>query len=196
MFRFFLSLACMLAVASDCFGQSCGGVAAPSCSGARATPIRNLIAARPVATVLDRIRCNAQARRSAACSGRPVRAPSCCGSAVPMAPAPQAGSCGCSNCGCGCSNCGCGAAAVESSPVVVHNMTPVVSDVYRQALASAQYRAANGIRGHTHLDTHRTSGVGWASHNSMPSTCLGVGVIGQDYAVVQGADGFYSTRFQ
>ena len=181
MVRFFLSLACMLAVASDCFGQSCSGVAAPSCSGARATPIRNLIAAQPVASVLDRIRCNAQARRSAACSGRPVRAPSCCGSAVPMAPAPQAGACGCANCKC--AECNCGGAAVESS-------------TYGQALASAQYRAANGIKGHTHLDTHRTSGVGWASHNSMPSTCLGVGVIGHDYAVVQGADGFYSTRFR
>lgn len=179
MVRFVLSLACLL-VAGDCFGQ-CSGVAAPSCSGvARATPVRNLIAAKPVATILSKICSNAQARRSAACSGQRA---SCSGSAVPMAPAPQAGACGCANCKC--ADCNCGSAA-----------QPVASSTYSQALASAQYRAANRNTGHSYLDTHRTSGVGWSTNNPKPNTCLG-GDNGVSYASVQGSDGyFYSTKFQ
>lgn len=176
MVRFVLSLACML-VAGNCFGQ-CSGVAS-SCSGARATPVRNVIAAKPVATILSKICSAAQSRRSAACNGQ--RASSCSGSAVPMAPAPQAGSCGCANCKC--ADCNCGDA-----------MQPVASSAYSQALASAQYRAANRIRGHSYLDTHRTSGVGWASSNSKPNTCLG-GDNRASYASVRGADGWYSTKF-
>lgn len=67
------------------------------------------------------------------------------------------------------------------------------SSAYQQALASAQYRAANRIHGHSYLDTHRTSGVGWATSDAMPTTCLGRG--GEAYAVARGADGWYSTRF-
>lgn len=77
-------------------------------------------------------------------------------------------------------------------------VTPVrsfMSNTYQQALASAQYRAANRIHGHSYLDTHRTSGVGWATSNPKPNTCLG-GDNGSTYAVVQGADGWYATKFQ
>ena len=70
-----------------------------------------------------------------------------------------------------------------------------MSNVYQQALASAQYRAANRIHGHSYLDTHRTSGVGWASNNPSPNTCLG-GDNHATYAVVRGADGWYATKFQ
>lgn len=94
--------------------------------------------------------------------------------------------------------------AVATAPIrVVQEVAPVVreiamapvhvaSDVYQEALASAQYRAANRIHGHSPLDMHRTSGVGWASSNSTPTTCLGAG--GPGYAVVQGSDGWYATK--
>ena len=74
-------------------------------------------------------------------------------------------------------------------------MAPVAaaSNAYQEALASAQYRAANRIHGHSSLDTHRTSGVGWASSDSNPTTCLGRG--GDNYAVVRGSDGWYATKF-
>jgi len=87
--------------------------------------------------------------------------------------------------------------AVVATPFVmahnaVHNVGERVSNAYQTALASAQYRAANRIHGHCHIDSQTTSGVGWASHDSMPTTCLGKG--GEGYAVVRGVDGWYATK--
>ena len=64
-------------------------------------------------------------------------------------------------------------------------------NAYQVAMASAQYRAANGIHGHTGIESGRTSGVGWSSFDSTPNTCLGVG---GNYAVVRGRDGWYATK--
>ena len=94
---------------------------------------------------------------------------------------------------------------VEAAPVcengrcnVIRNVVTaparIVSNAYQEALASAQYRAANRIHGHSSLDTHRISGVGWASGDANPTTCLGRG--GDAYAVVRGEDGWYATKFQ
>lgn len=89
------------------------------------------------------------------------------------------------------------AAAVVATPIVmasnvVEATTERMSDAYQTALASAQYRAANRIHGHSYIDSQTTSGVGWASHDSMPTTCLGRG--GENYAVVRGSDGWYATK--
>lgn len=160
-------------------GMLTGSVEA-QCSG-RATPIRDLVARRPVLSTLQKI---SAASRSRGCSGVKAAAScsgavsSCSMSVVPSAPAPQASAaCGCADCTC--VDCKC-ASAVS------------VSSSYSQAMASARYRAANRIHGHTSLDTHRTSGVGYASHDPTPDTCLGRG--GDSYAVAQGADGWYSTK--
>ena len=226
MYRFGLSLVCVLGLYMDCFGQGCAGSAATtSCSGARSlrTPVRDLIAARPIRTgILARISsvrsasCGQAAlscgQSAASCAGS-LAAPSCAGSTViPSAPAPTAASC---NCGCEQGlPCTCHSqkqvqvsyvAPVMDCPTGTCNLvesqqhfaTPVrtaMSNAYAQALASAQYRAANRIHGHSYLDTHRTSGVGWATSNSKPNTCLG-GDNGSTYAVVQGADGWYATKF-
>lgn len=71
-------------------------------------------------------------------------------------------------------------------------------DSYSRALASAQYRAANGIKGHVQgeLLSNRASsaGVGFATNNPNPRTCLGVpGRTTATCAVVKGPDGWYST---
>lgn len=157
------------------------------CGGASfATPIRSLIAARPIQSTLQKIQASAQANRAAratgcsgeraaSCSGPQVAAPSCTQSAAPQSAAP-------------CPNCN--AAKSASVPLCENGRC----DIVQQALASAHYRAANRIKGHTHLDTHRTSGVGWASHDASPNTCLGRG--GDAYAVARGVDGFYSTKLQ
>lgn len=213
MYRFGLSLVCVLIMCMDCFGQGCAGnTATASCSGARSlrTPVRDLLAARPIRTgILAKISsvraasCGQAASRScgqtaASCAGSTtVRATSCAGSTVaPSAPAPVP------------------TQHVHSSPSEIHapmdcpsgvcNLaeshksfaTPIrtaMSNAYTQALASAQYRAANQIHGHSYLDTHRTSGVGWATSDATPNTCLGRG--GNNYAVVRGADGWYATKF-
>lgn len=180
----------------------CGGlqVTAVSCSGSqakilRATPIRTLIAARPLVGTLQKIQASAQsnrAARAASCSGERTAA-SCSG---PQSVAPQSAA----PCPCTCRDCNCNSSMAPSpdSVSVVNRSQPrlvsSVSSAYQQALASAQYRAANRIHGHSPLDTHRTSGVGWASSNSTPTTCLGRG--GDSYAVVQGSDGWYATKFQ
>lgn len=81
-----------------------------------------------------------------------------------------------------------------TAPVrVAGAVVAATSSAYQQALASAQHRAANRIHGHSYLDTHRNSGVGWATSDSMPTTCLGRG--GEAYAVTRGSDGWYSTKF-
>jgi len=175
----------------------CGGAAVQ-----RATPVRNLIAARPICSTLQKIRANRMARRAscsgvqAACSGTQA-APSCSGpQAVPVVEAPQPKM-----------------ISIQVEPIQYEIFQPPVcsgesceivranaprrfhsgmTSAFQQALASAQYRAANRIKGHSYLDTHRTSGVGWSSHNPMPATCLGVG--GDNYAVAKGLDGWYASK--
>lgn len=87
---------------------------------------------------------------------------------------------------------------VESHQAFATPVRSFVSNGYQAALASAQFRAANRIHHHSYLDTGSNvrggSGVGWASHDATPTTCLGRG--GSAYAVVQGQDGWYATKFQ
>lgn len=195
MVKWFLVLVASVACSSSALAQ-CGG-------SVRATPVRSLIASRPILSTIRKVQANSMARRMSACQGMSVPQSSCTQSIVPQAAAPCP--CVCADCNCNrsvqliatpiieikavsiCENGRCD--VVRSAPV-----RSVVSSAYQQALASAQYRAANRIKGHTHLDTHRVSGVGWASHDASPTTCLGRG--GEAYAVVQGSDGFYSTKFQ
>lgn len=85
--------------------------------------------------------------------------------------------------------------------VAAHNAVDIVSDKYQRALASAQYRAAHLLHGHaTHLELGNgvtQSGVGWASHDSNPMTCLGRrGFTRATCAVVAGPDGWYATCVQ
>lgn len=168
----------------------CGGAQAVLCSGSqsflRRTPVRTFIASRPVVSTFQKIRENAQSNRAsrmASCSGEAASA-SCSGSQV----APQTAA----------------SFPTDSAPSTevvsaVNRSQPklvsAISSIYQQALASAQYRAANRIHGHSYLDTHRTSGVGWATGNPKPNTCLG-GDNGATYAVVRGSDGWYATKFQ
>lgn len=205
MVKWFLVIVASIACSSSANAQ-CGGAV-------RSTPVRSLIASRPILSTLQRVKTNAMARRMSACQGMNAQAmapqASCTQSVVPQAAAP---------CSCACVNCNCNRSvqAVEA-PVVVVQMKSVpicengrcdivrsvaaipvraVSSLYQQALASAQYRAANRIHGHSYLDTHRTSGVGWSTGNASPNTCLGVGSVGVDYVVVRGLDGWYSTRLR
>lgn len=189
----------------------CGGVqAAASCSGAAMrTPVRSLVSSRPIRTLgcglFQKIgnrsavrNCGGSATVSQSCSGS-IAAPSgCAGSAIvpqevpsPMpatsiqvsvrspVPACVDGTC----------------SLAENQKSFATPVRSLMSNTYQQALASARYRAANRIHGHSYLDTHRTSGVGWATGNSKPNTCLG-GDNGSTYAVVQGTDGWYATKFQ
>ena len=154
---FSLVLCVLSLLCADAFGQGCAGSA--SC-GARATPVRNLIAARPIRSgILQKIS-----------SVRASFGNASCGSAAQYSRVESA-----------------------ATPIVAPVRT-ALSNVYQQALASAQYRAANRIHGHSYLDTHRTSGVGWASSDGNPTTCLGRG--GENYAVARGSDGWYATKFQ
>lgn len=170
MVKLFCFVAAMVACGSSAHAQ-CGGVS-------RATPVRSLIASRPILSTLKKIQTNSMARRMSACQGMTAPQANCTQSAVPAAPCPT---------------------CVVPQQVVIMSTVPLstpirsaVSSAYQQALASATYRAANRIRGHSYLDTHRTSGVGWATYPN-PTTCLGVGGC---YASVQGADGtYYSTKF-
>lgn len=164
---------------------SCASSVDAQCGGAvRLTPVRSLIASRPILSTLQRVRTNAMARRMSACQGMSVpRAAEQCTVSTQVIETPFVASAVAT-----CENGRCD--IVRSTPV-----RSVVSSAYQQALASAQYRAANRIRGHSYLDTHRTSGVGWSSYQSNPNTCLGIG--GEAYAVAQGIDGtFYATKFR
>ena len=67
--------------------------------------------------------------------------------------------------------------------------------LYQLALRSAQYRAANGIKGHSQVDmsSGRMNGVGWSSFNSQPETCFWERRNSGAYAVARGSDGWYAT---
>ena len=198
-----LTLVCVLISMSDCFGQGCAGsLAAPSCGGR--TPVRNLIAARPIRTAAEIVfqsvstfqnnRCRILQRissvRAASCAGSTKATPSCAGSAVT-----SAYSCSLAESQASFTRRTNDAfSSIEQNSARVTPVRSFISNTYQQALASAQYRAANKIHGHSYLDTHRTSGVGWTTSNSSPNTCLG-GDNGSTYAVAQGADGWYATKF-
>ena len=164
------------------FVLSMEGIASAQCGGRR-MPIRSLIAAKPLATTIQKIQSRSHSSRDARAVGCSGETATGCSGVIGQAakPAPTATPL--------CENGRCD---------VVRNIIAaparLASNAYQQALASAQYRAANRIKGHTHLDTHRVSGVGWASHDASPATCLGRG--GEAYAVAQGVDGFYSTKFR
>lgn len=187
----------------------CGGVqAVASCGGARSapmrTPVRSFVASRPLRTLgcglFQKIGSRSAAQScggsvAQSCSGSMAVPAGCAGSTiVPQSvptpvPAPSIESVQTPVCANGtCS-------LAESQKSFATPVRSLVSNTYQQALASAQYRAANRIHGHSYLDTHRTSGVGWATGNPKPNTCLG-GDNGSTYAVVQGADGWYATKFQ
>jgi hypothetical protein len=198
------------------------GLVQADCGGrVRATPVRNLIASRPILTTLQKIRSNVV---RASCSGQQAVQSSCSG---PQVQRVQSGCSGHIQTSCS----GSSIVPTVSAPmpkvvkfvsapvvdVVEHQQqieyepicngqscevvrkvltAPIraVSSAYQQALASAQYRAVNRIRGHSYLDTNRTSGVGWSTSDPTPATCLGRG--GSAYAVVRGDDGyFYATKF-
>lgn len=62
------------------------------------------------------------------------------------------------------------------------------------AIASAQYRAARGIRGHCHIERGHRAGVGWSTGNPTPATCYWNQRNRGAYASVRGRNGhFYST---
>ena len=159
-----------------------------SSGSVRATPVRSFLAAKPVRTaacgILQRISSRATTSCGAAAScGAAVAS---CGTSVPVptvaAPVPvEAPACpACSAC--------------ESQ--VLYSTTD--SGGYSRALASAQYRAANGIKGHVRGELlpgrASSSGVGFATNNPNPRTCLGVpGQTSATCAVVRGRDGWYST---
>lgn len=92
-------------------------------------------------------------------------------------------------------------ATLEQAPVrsrvaavasVAAAVPAAMSNAYQVALASAQYRAANRIKGHVlSIEGGYATGVGYSSYNSQPRTCYGVG---GNYVSVQGADGWYSTK--
>lgn len=67
-----------------------------------------------------------------------------------------------------------------------------LGNAYQVALASATERARTGRKGHLmSVEAGYTTGVGYSSFNPNPTTCYGVG---GNYAVVRGADGWYSTK--
>ena len=87
---------------------------------------------------------------------------------------------------------------VRSRAVAVASVaaaTPVaMSSAYQVALASAQARAASRRKGHImSIEAGYTTGVGFSTFDPTPMTCLGVG---GNYAVVRGADGWYSTKVE
>lgn len=73
----------------------------------------------------------------------------------------------------------------------VASVPQAMGNAYQVALASAQARAASGRRGHHPLESGYTTGVGFSTFDPNPRTCYGVG---GNYAVVRGADGWYSTK--
>jgi len=150
----------------------------------RATPIRNLIAARPVVSMLQKIQsasrttCNGVQAVSSGCSG--VQAAQGCSGSVSVhhgnPPTPIRN-------------------AVHAATQVALAPARVVAGAYDIALASAEYRAANRMHAHAmHIERGNTTGVGWASHDSNPWTCLGrPGFTSAACVVVRGPDGWYST---
>lgn len=112
----------------------------------------------------------------------PVAAPPCC--------APPATTSPCSNPNCACVNCACPQAAPVMQAVLPVVQVTQASNSYSVALASATYRAMNGIKGHSFHERGRTAGVGWSTSNPQPATCFGRR---GEYVSIRGHDGWYST---
>jgi len=188
---------CAVFMVDEAAAQSCGGVAA-SCGGVAAScgggGVRHggLFARMHARAAM---RAQIRAARYSGCNGV---AAGCSGVAT-----------GCNGSAVGCS----GVAApvyqaviVPAAAAVYQNCPGGVCEVvlgtgsgergtgngYEIALRSAQYRAANGIHGHTAIESGQTSGVGWSTSNPQPMTCLGVD--GENYAVARGRDGWYATK--
>ena len=164
---------CATLLCTDVFGQGVQSAPAGSgCSGARATPVRNFVASRPVRSILQKI---TSARSTGSCGSA---AASCGSSTVIPVQAPTA-----------CS-------VQESTQFFISAQEP--SNDFARAYASAVYRAEHSIKGHVsgELVSGRASsaGVGFSSYNRNPTTCLGVpGQTSATCAVVRGSDGWYST---
>lgn len=120
-----------------------------------------------------------------------VGLPVCCGSSEPAVPTIHAQPCCVHRC-----------VACAPTSRTAPQFAPGRGSLFAQAMASAQHRATNGIRGRSHLDSGSgllavgasASGVGWSSHDSQPMTCLGRG--GENYVSVRGRDGWYATKIQ
>jgi len=170
-------------------------------NGVCRTPVRNTVAAatRVVAApvgVLQKIRsstrsCGSSVKSCGAVASCGTVQSSCGTSVLPSAPAPVPVEVPCPAC-----------SACESAASVSYSATD--SSAYSRALASAQYRAANGIKGHVRGELlqgdalrragRSSSGVGFSTSNPNPRTCLGVpGQTSATCAVVRGRDGWYST---
>jgi len=87
---------------------------------------------------------------------------------------------------------GCSGSSSVNSVLLVPVAKASYSDTDSLAQQSANYRAANGIKGHTRFEDGRMAGVGYSSFNSNPATCFNN--MGGDYKVAQGRDGWYATR--
>lgn len=84
------------------------------------------------------------------------------------------------------------ATPVRSTIKAVASVPTTVGNAYQVALASAQLRASTRRKGHAmSIEAGYTTGVGFSTFDPTPSTCFGVG---GNYAVVRGADGWYSTK--
>jgi len=145
------------------------------------TPIRSIITAQPVRSTA-KVVYGTMAKISGVANA------SCAGSAVPSCAGTRAASCA-----------GSGKAmevvVAPVAPVVVYECVQTVQTVQSYssvAQQSADYRAANGIKGHTRFESGRMAGVGFSSFNSNPATCFNN--MGGDYAVARGRDGWYATR--
>ena len=99
-----------------------------------------------------------------------------------------------SGCGCQCSRSAVNVTMYQpATPVRTVARSAWQSTAGSIAQRSAEYRAANGIKGHAmHIEGGHMVGVGWASNNPRPATCYNN--MGGDYAVVRGRDGYYATR--
>lgn len=99
----------------------------------------------------------------------------CSGSFNAPPAAPKATGCAC---GCSMGDCNCQQAAGTQA--------------FSVSQQSANYRAANRIKGHTRFEAGRMAGVGFSSFNPNPATCFNN--MGGQYSVARGSDGWYATR--
>lgn len=184
MIRFALFLSFVFGLLGEATAQSCGGSALAASAGCGGVASVYRVRRAPLRS---RLYASRLSRQSAGCGGQSVKAVQ----VQVVAPRVSAEVC---PCGCNLPGCNCGQPPRPEldTPVIFGTNPKPVGAAYGIALASAQYRAANGIHGHSPIDSRRTSGVGWASSNPMPMTCLGRG--GSNYAVVLGRDGWYASK--